>query len=168
MSTNESIKRDDPDGLAKRLEARRAKQDQSTGESGKKKGEGEVKLGKTTDSEPSPIPNKPVEDLGAADPQNGMSRNEPIKRDDPGGLANRLIARREKQGESTDRSGKKEGGGEVDLGKEFRRAPLFISLGLKANDSGRTESEAPPVPNKLVENLGAPDPQPARTRRPKL
>ena len=93
-----------------------------------------------------------------------------IAPDTPGGVAERLQARRAKQAESASQGGKDEGEGSI--GQEIAREPLFVSLGMhNQHHAGQKDSEAPPVKSEAStrahEDLGAPDPQPAPSRRPR-
>lgn len=85
-------------------------------------------------------------------------------------LADRLMARRAKQAQGASDGGE----GEGNLGKEIAREPLFVGLGIRGHHrAGRKDSEAPPVKPadasaRGFEDLGAPDPQPTRSRRHRM
>ncbi len=129
--------------LGDRLKARRERQAAGTGE----RGETQV-----TRSE-SPVA-KPTSNS--------------LEPDMPGGLGDRLLARRERQADSTGRTGE----GDGNLGQQIAREPLFVGLGIRGHHrAGQKDSEAPPVKQDATrgyEDLGAPDPQPVRSRRPRI
>ena len=86
-----------------------------------------------------------------------------------GGMADRLLARRAKQAEGESQGGE----GEGSIGQEIAREPLFVGLGVRGHHAGQKDSEAPEVkpndaPSSCFEDLGAPDPQPARSRRHRM
>lgn len=133
-----NVKPDDPGALAERLMARRAQQANGHREAS------------------APLPSPPASHMREHDPSDGM--------------ADRLLARRAKQGQ-----GESQGGdGEGNLGKEIAREPLFVGLGIRGHHhAGQKDSEAPSVKPADAsasgfEDLGAPDPQPTRSRRHRM
>jgi hypothetical protein len=93
----------------------------------------------------------------------------PLEPDASGAMADRLKARRVKQSEGTSQGGE----GEGSVGKEIAREPLFVGLGIRGHHhAGQKDSEAPPMKPtqspRACEDLGKPDPQPVRSRRPRM
>jgi hypothetical protein len=93
----------------------------------------------------------------------------PLEPDASGAMADRLKARRAKQSEGTSQGGE----GEGSVGKEIVREPLFVGLGIRGHHhAGQKDPEAPPMKptqaTRACEELGKPDPQPVRSRRPRM
>lgn len=94
----------------------------------------------------------------------------PLEPDASGAMADRLKARRAKQSEGTSQGG---GEGEGSVGKEIAREPLYIGIGIRGHHhAGQKDHEAPPVKQtqapRACEDLGKPDAQPVRSRRPRM
>lgn len=92
---------------------------------------------------------------------------------EPSTMADRLMARRAQKAQ-VDIQGESQGGeGEGSVGQEIAREPLFVGLGIRGHHhAGQKDPEAPPVkPTQApcaFEDLGKPDPQPERARRPRM
>jgi len=91
---------------------------------------------------------------------------------EPSTMADRLMARRAQKAQ-TEGEGKSQGEGEGSVGQEIAREPLFVGLGIRGHHhAGQKDSEAPPVKPtqapRAFEDLGKPDPQPERARRPRM
>lgn len=91
-----------------------------------------------------------------------------LESDKPGALGDRLLARRERRAESARQGGE----GDGNLGQQIAREPLFVGLGIRGHHrAGQKDAEAPTVKQDATrgyEDLGAPDPQPVRSRRPRI
>jgi hypothetical protein len=107
-----------------------------------------------------------AQESGSPNINDGMG-SLPLEPDASGAMADRLKARRAKQSEGTSQGG--EGEGSVEIARE----PLFVGLGIRGHHhAGQKDPEAPPMKPtqapRACEDLGKPDPQPVRSRRPRM
>jgi hypothetical protein len=109
-----------------------------------------------------------AQEAGSPNINDGMG-SLPLEPDASGAMADRLKARRAKQCEGTSQGGEGEGG----VGQEIAREPLYIGIGIRGHHhAGQKDPEAPPVKPtqtpRACEDLGTPDPQLVRSRRPRM
>lgn len=92
--------------------------------------------------------------------------------DNPSTMGDRLMARRAQKAQP-EGEGKSQGGdGEGSVGQEIAREPLYVGIGIRGHHAGQRDHEAPTVKStqepRACEDLGKPDPQPVRSRRPRI